>query len=111
VKLPKAEELKKTWEDAGTLAVAPPMPTSPDPQEPPTFEHVVQQFMNVRKACRPSQSTCKKYRQFADLLKEFCGESDMAYLTQFSMASDRFTVFVQKNPRRQRAKRISSDAG
>src|ERR1022692_1678678 len=56
VKWPKAKELKKTWEDAGTLGVAPPTPTSPGPQEPPTVEHVVEQFMNDRKArgLRPS---------------------------------------------------------
>jgi site-specific recombinase XerD len=85
LKWPKAEELKKKWEDAGTLEVALPAPTSPDPQEAPTVKHVVEQFMNDRKACGLRPATLKKYRQFADLLQEFCNDSGVVYITQFGI--------------------------
>ena len=85
VKWPKAEELKKTWEDAGTLGLALRTPPSPGPQEPPTVDYVVEQFMNDRKACGLRPSTLKKYRQFADLLKEFCDDSGVVYITQFGI--------------------------
>ena len=85
VKWPKAEELKKIWEDAGTLEVAPPTATSSDSQEPPTVEHVVEQYMNDREACGLSPSTVKRYRQFSDLLEEFCADSGVVYITQFGI--------------------------
>jgi hypothetical protein len=79
VKWEKAEDLKRKWEEAGTLEVARPAPPSPGPQEPPTIEHVVQQFMNDRKACGLSRNTLKKYRQFIDLLRGFCEGSGIVY--------------------------------
>jgi hypothetical protein len=60
VKWPKAEELKKTREDAGTLGVALAIPTSPHPKEPPTVEHVAEQFTHDRKACGLRPGTLKK---------------------------------------------------
>jgi hypothetical protein len=74
VKWPKAEELKRKWEDAGTLNVAPPTITGPAAQDPPTVVHVIEQFTKDRTACKLSPSTLKKYRQFTDLLEEFCRE-------------------------------------
>ena len=79
------EDLKRKWEEAGTLEVARPAPPSPGPQEPPTIEHVVEQFMNDRKACGLSPSILKKYRQFADLLRGFCEGSGIVYITQFGI--------------------------
>lgn len=80
----KAEEWKRKREDAGTLIVTPP-PTSPAPQESPTVEYVLQQFMNDRTACDLSEGTLKKYRQLGDLLKEFCSEKGVVYITQFGV--------------------------
>jgi len=85
VKWPKAEELKRKWEDAGTLNVAPPTVTGPAAQDSPTVEHVIEQFTKDRTACVLSPSTLKKYRQFTDLLKEFCAEKGVVYITQFSI--------------------------
>ena len=85
VKWPKAEEIKRKWEDAGTLDVAPAVLTGPAPQEPPTIAHVIEQFSNDRKACKLSPSTLKKYRQFTDLLMEFCVEKGVVYITQFGI--------------------------
>ncbi len=85
VKWPKAEEWKKRREDAGTLDVGPPNPTPPAPEESPSVEHVVEQFMNDRKACGLRQGTLKKYRQFADLLRGFCDERGVVYITQFGI--------------------------
>jgi len=85
VKWQKAEELKRKWEDAGTLNVAPPAVTGPAAEEPPTVEHVIEQFTKDRTACKLSPSTLKKYRQFTDLLKEFCTEKGVVYITQFGI--------------------------
>jgi integrase len=90
-KWPKAEELKRKWEDAGTLRVAPLAVTSPAPEEPPTVEHVIGQFTKDRTACKLSPSTLKKYRQFTDLLREFCTEKGIVYITQFGI--DRARAF------------------
>ncbi len=81
VKWPKAEELKRNWEDAGTLNVQP--PAGPAPQAPPSVEHVIDQFHRDRKACGLSPGTLKKYRQFTDLLNEFCVGRGVVYITQF----------------------------
>lgn len=89
VKWEKAEDLKKQWEEAGTLDVALRPPTNPGPEEPPTIEHVVEQFMNDRKACGLRPNTLKKYRQFADLLKEFCNDNGVLYITQFGIDQGR----------------------
>jgi site-specific recombinase XerD len=83
VKWERAEALKKSWEEAGTVGVVAPPPTNPGPERPPMIEHVVQQFMNDRKACGLAPGTLKKYRQFSDLLKEFCEQSGIVYITQF----------------------------
>src|ERR1017187_3103511 len=72
VKWPKAEELKRNWEEAGTLSVSP--PAGPTLQEPPAIEHTIEQFTKDRTACNLSPGTLKKYRQFTDLLREFCAE-------------------------------------
>lgn len=83
VKWTKAEELKRKWEDAGTVNLQP--PAGPAPQEPPTVEHVIDQFTNDRISRKLSPSTLKKYRQFTDLLTEFCAEKGVVYITQFSI--------------------------
>jgi integrase len=83
VKWPKAEELKRKWEDAGTLSV--PEPAGPAPQDSPTVEHAIEQFTKDRMACKLSPSTLKKYRQFTDLLREFCAEKGIVYITQFGI--------------------------
>jgi site-specific recombinase XerD len=83
VKWTKAEELKRKWEDAGTVNLQP--PAGPAPQEPPTVEHVIDQFTNDRISCKLSPSTLKKYRQLTDLLTEFCAEKGVVYITQFSI--------------------------
>ena len=74
----RAEE---EWEDAGTLNVQP--PAGPAPQAPPSVEHVIDQFHRDRKACGLSPGTLKKYRQFTDLLNEFCVGRGVVYITQF----------------------------
>ena len=84
VKWPKAEELKKKWEDAGTVDLAMP-PEEPAPQGSPTIEHVIEQFTNDRVARKTSQSTLKKYRQFTDLLAKFCADRGVVYITQFGI--------------------------
>jgi integrase len=89
VKWAKAEELKRKWEDAGTLHVAPPALAGPAPQEAPTLAHVIEQFMNDRTACKLSPSTLKKYRQFTDLLSGFCAEKGIVYITQFGIDQGR----------------------
>jgi integrase len=85
VKWPKAEELRRKWEDAGRINVAPPSLAGPAPQAAPTIAHVIEQFTNDRTACKLSPSTLKKYRQFTDLLKGFCAEKGVVYITQFGI--------------------------
>jgi len=84
VKWPKAEELKRKWEDAGTVELALP-PEPPAPQGSPTVEHVIEQFTNDRVACKTKESTLKKYRQFTDLLAKFCKDKGIVYITQFDI--------------------------
>ena len=81
----EAEELKKKWEDAGTLNLAPPAPPPPSPQDSPTIEHTIQQFTKDQTACALSPSTLKKCRQFTDLLNGFCAEKGILYITQFGV--------------------------
>jgi integrase/recombinase XerD len=83
VKWPKAEDLKRKWEDAGTLSV--PAPASPAPQDSPTVEHAIEQFTKDRTACKLSASTLKKYSQLTDRLREFCLEKGVVYITQFGI--------------------------
>jgi integrase len=83
VKWPKAEELKKKWEDAGTVNLQP--PADPAPQEAPTVAHVIKQFTMDRTACKLSPGTMKKYRQFTDLLTEYCVDKGVVYITQFGI--------------------------
>src|ERR1035438_10778291 len=54
VKWPKAEELKRKWEDAGTVELALPR-EEPAPQESPTVEYVIEQFTNDRVACNTKE--------------------------------------------------------
>ncbi len=82
VKWPKAEELKKKCEDAGTVDLRPP---DPAPQQSSMVKHVVEQFTNDRVALKTSPSTLKKYRQFTDLLRDFCAEKGVVYITQFGI--------------------------
>jgi hypothetical protein len=83
VKWPEAEKLKKKWEDAGTLDVAPAELAGPAPQVPPTVAHVIEQFIMDRTACKLSSGTLKKYRQFTDMLTEYCSDKGVVYITQF----------------------------
>ena len=59
--------------------------TGPAAEEPPTVEHVIEQFTKDRTACKLSPSTLKKHRQFTDLLKGFCTEKGVVYTTQFDI--------------------------
>jgi integrase len=81
-KYAKAEEWKRKWEEAGTLIAAPP-PTTPATQGSPTVDYVFQEFMKDRTACNLSHGTIKKYRQLGDLLKGFCCDKGVIYITQF----------------------------
>lgn len=83
VKWPKAEELKRKWEEAGTVDVQP--PADPTSEGPPTVRHVIAQFTNDRTALNPAPSTLKKYRQFFDLLENFCADKGIVYITQFGI--------------------------
>ncbi len=56
VKWPKAEELKKKCEDAGTVDLRPP---DPAPQQLSMVKHVVEQFTNDRVALKTLPSTLR----------------------------------------------------
>ena len=83
-KWPKAEELKRRWEDAGTINLAPP-PVDPIPQGAPTVEHVVEQFLNDRVARKIADTTLKKFRQFTELFTRFCADKGIVYITRFGI--------------------------
>ncbi len=91
VKWPEAEKLKKKWEYAGTLNVGSAELAGPAPQEPPTVAHVIEQFTMGRTACKLSTGTLKKYRQFTDMLTEYCSDKGVVYITQF--AADQARAF------------------
>jgi hypothetical protein len=82
--VPKAEAVKKRWEDNGTLNVAPLMP-DPDRQASPIVAHVIEQFTKDREARTPSPATLKKYRQSTELLAAFCTDQGIDYITKFGI--------------------------